>query len=244
MPTAYYTAASGVGRALAHFPRKVNRRVGVVGLGVGTLAAMGNPGDYFRFYEINDQVRRLALDRFWYIGDSAARIDIVLGDARLSMEQEPNQQFDILVLDAFRSDAVPVHLLTREAFEVYLRHLQPDGVIAVHISNRYLNLEPVITRTADHFALGAALIYHDKSHLNEDEGEEDDTTSSSDWILLTKNFEFLKLPAITEVSIARKTYPPKIGMWTDDASNLLQILDVKEDSWLGWLRRLSLIISP
>lgn len=240
MPTAYYTAASGVGRALAHFPRKANRRVGVVGLGVGTLAAMGNPGDYFRFYEINDQVRRLALDRFWYIGDSAARIDIVLGDARLSMEQEPNQQFDILVLDAFRSDAVPVHLLTREAFEVYLRHLQPDGVIAVHISNRYLNLEPVITRTADHFAMGAALIYHDKSRLDEEEGEEDETTSSSDWILLTKNLEFLKLPAITEVSTSRKTYSPKIGMWTDDASNLLQILDVKEDSWLGWLRQLSL----
>ena len=238
-PTTYYTSASGIARAMEHFPRKQNRRVGVVGLGVGTMAAWGKAGDYFRFYEINEQVQFLARNRFWYLGDSPAKIEIVLGDARLSMEREPDQRFDILVLDAFSSDAIPVHLLTREAFEIYLRHLQPDGAIAVHISNRYLNLEPIVTRTADHFALGAALIYNNVSYL-EDEDDENSSTFDSDWVLLTRNMDFLKLPAIAEAASARGDFSPKIGMWTDEESNLLQILDVDADSWLGWLRKLAL----
>jgi hypothetical protein len=240
-PTTYYTSASGISRAMAHFPRKQNRRVGVAGLGVGTLAAFGKAGDYFRFYEINDQVRLLAQNRFWYLVDSPARIEIVLGDARLSMEREPDQRFDILVLDAFSSDAIPVHLLTCEAFEIYLRHLRPDGVIAVNISNRYLNMEPVVTRTADHFSLGAALIYNNDSYLDyDDEDDENSAVFDSDWVLLSRNADFLKLPAIREASTSRGDYSPKIGMWTDDKSNLLQILDVDADSWLGWLRRLAL----
>ena len=193
-PTTYYSATSGIGRTLEHFPRHTNRRVGVVGLGAGTLAAWGRPGDTFRFYEINGQVERLARTRFSFLADSAATIEVVSGDARLSMEREPDQRFDVLALDAFSGDAIPVHLLTQEAFKICQRHVLPDGVIAVHISNRCLDLEPVVMRVADHFGYGAAVIA-DKASAQSSEG-----AFSSDWVLLTRNKEFLSLDAIAGVA--------------------------------------------
>ncbi|HEY3897939.1 MAG TPA: fused MFS/spermidine synthase [Chthoniobacter sp.] len=222
-PTTYYTPDSGVGLVMKHFPRHSNRRVGIVGLGAGTLAAYGRAGDCFRFYEINDDVRRLAESRFTFLKDTAATVEIAMGDARLSLEREKGQQFDILVLDAFNSDSIPVHLLTREAFEVYRRHLKPDGVIAVHISNRSVNLEPVLMLVARHFGYAAARI--------DDSPEEfvDDPAavlggSDSNWILLSSNKEFMNSKPIVEARTAPAEFSPAIRMWTDEDSSLLPLL--------------------
>src|SRR5213078_3014628 len=127
------------------------RRVGVLGLGCGTLAAYGRTGDTFRIYEINPLVLQLASAEFSFLRDTPAKVETVLGDGRLSLEREPSQQFDVLVMDAFSGDSVPVHLITREAFEIYFRHLKPGGILAVNITNRYLNLEPVMERAANAF---------------------------------------------------------------------------------------------
>jgi spermidine synthase len=128
--------------------RQPERRVGVIGLGVGTLAAYGRPDDVFRFYELNPAVTAIAQRAFTFLGDSSAHVELASGDARLRLQQEPAQNFDLLVLDAFSGDAIPVHLLTQEAFALYRRHLKPDGTLAVHVTNRYLNLGPLVMRTA------------------------------------------------------------------------------------------------
>ena len=150
-PTAYYGRGAGVGQALAELADRPNLRIGAVGLGVGTIATYARPGDTLRFYEINPDVIRIAREHFSFLADCQGECDVVLGDARLSLEKESPQHFDLLVLDAFSGDAVPAHLLTREAFEIYRRHLQPDGMIAVHISNRYLDLRPVLAGLAEQF---------------------------------------------------------------------------------------------
>jgi spermidine synthase len=146
-PTAYYARNSGVGLVLEGM-RQPERRVGVIGLGVGTLAAYGRPDDVFRFYELNPAVTAIAQRAFTFLGDSSAHVELASGDARLRLQQEPAQNFDLLVLDAFSGDAIPVHLLTQEAFALYRRHLKPDGTLAVHVTNRYLNLGPLVMRTA------------------------------------------------------------------------------------------------
>jgi SAM-dependent methyltransferase len=239
-PTSYYTSRSGIGRAMIHFPRQTNRRVGVVGLGAGTLAVWGRAGDYFRIYEINEEVERLARTRFSFLADSPARIDVVQGDARLSLEREPGQAFDVLALDAFSSDAIPVHLLTREAFEIYRRHLRPDGVLAVHVSNRCLNLEPIVLRAADHFHWRTSIVHDNKSDWEWDEDDELDEERihayASDWILLTSNEAFLNAPEIAEAARPPGEWSPRITMWTDEESNLFRILDLSDDAWLKWLR--------
>ena len=134
LPTAYYSPRSGIGLYLQNMARQDNRRIGIVGLGVGTIAIYGQPSDVIVFYEINPQVEMMARQYFSYLSQSKANIEIVLGDARLSMENEPPQKYDVLILDAFSSDSVPIHLLTKEAFEIYLKHLADDGVLAFHIS--------------------------------------------------------------------------------------------------------------
>jgi len=222
LPTSYYTSSSGIGRTMTQFARRP-RRVGIVGLGTGSMAVWSRTGDYFRFYEINDEVLRLARSRFWYLKDAAGKVDVILGDARLSLEREADQQFDVLVLDAFSSDAIPAHLLTREAFEIYQRHMAPDGVIAVHISNRYLNLQPIVLRLADHFGLDVAQI--DDNDVDErEEDEESSGAYSSDWVLLTKNTEFLELKSIADATSTREEFSPRIKMWTDEKSDLFRIL--------------------
>ncbi|MBN2508302.1 MAG: fused MFS/spermidine synthase [Verrucomicrobia bacterium] len=234
-PTSYYTPQSGIGRTMQHFPRATHRRVGVVGLGTGTMAAWGREGDEFRIYEINADVERLARERFFYLADSPARIEIVPGDARLSLEREPEQGFDILVLDAFSSDSIPVHLLTREAFALYLRHLKPDGVLAFHISNQYLDLEPVVRRAAEHFQLDIAVVHDDETWDAED--ELDTQSYATDWAILTRNAVFLALPAIAEAAGAVPDIPPHIRLWTDEHSSLLPILDLEPDTWPARVRR-------
>jgi len=202
---------------LDNFPRQQNRHIGILGLGVGTVAAFGRAGDRLRFYELNPEVWRIAREPFTYLSNCLGRVDVVLGDARLSMEREVAQQFDFLAMDAFSSDAIPVHLLTKEAFEIYLRHLKPDGVILVHISNRYLNLAPVVRNVAAHFDLKLAII---------DDGEGEEWWQyESTWVLLTRNKSLLDCPAIRDATSAPDKSAPIIPLWTDDYASLFPILD-------------------
>ena len=231
-PSSYYTSTSGIGRLLrAHKPGG-GRRVGAIGLGCGTLAAWGRSGDTFRFYEINHDVAHLATNTFTYLKDSKAKTELVMGDARLSMELEANQQYDVIVLDAFSSDAIPVHLLTLEAFDHYQRHLKPDGAIAVHVSNRYLDLHPVVYRIADKIGFPAITI-DDNDTAYEDAG-----FYGSDWIIMTRNQVLLQQPLIRDVTKETVEFPARIMYWTDERSDLLSILASEEGSFLRWLQGL------
>ncbi len=143
-PTAYYGRQSGVGQTLAELADRESLRVGIVGLGVGTLATYARGGDEYKFYEINPQVVDVAKERFSFLSDAGGRADVIIGDARLTLEHQRKQSLDLLVLDAFSGDSVPTHLLTRESFQLYRRHLASNGAIAVHVSNRYLDLAPLV----------------------------------------------------------------------------------------------------
>jgi protein-L-isoaspartate O-methyltransferase len=231
-PSSYYTSTSGIGRLLrAHKPGG-GRRVGAIGLGCGTLAAWGRSGDTFRFYEINHDVANLATSTFTYLKDSKAKTELVMGDARLSMEREADQQYDVIVLDAFSSDAIPVHLLTLEAFDHYQRHLKPDGAIAVHVSNRYLDLHPVVYRIADKIGFPAITI-DDNDTAYEEAG-----FYGSDWIIMTRNQVLLQQPLIRDVTKETVEFPARIMYWTDERSDLLSILASEEGSFLRWLQGL------
>ena len=173
--------------------------------------------DYLRIYEINPEVKQLALSRFSYVGHSPARVEIALGDARLSMEREPAQHFDLLVLDAFSSDAIPVHLLTKEAFQIYQRHLNTNAIIAIHVSNHYLDLQPVVTNLARAFDYKLALIDYEET-------DEEWWLYSSTWILLTHDATILNFPAIQSASLSLNSSDAKIPLWTDDFTSLFQIL--------------------
>jgi hypothetical protein len=216
LPAAYYAPSSGVGVTMRYFPRQTNRRIGVVGLGVGTIAGYAQPGDYLRFYEINPKVVELARTRFHFLPDCKGQVEVVLGDARLSMENEAPQDLDILVLDAFSGDAIPVHLLTRECFEMYLGHCREDAVIAVHISNRHLDLRPVMKKLAEHFGLRAIKIEDTKA---------DAATQKYDsvWILLTRNDEFIRRGNLGGLVPSHRS-GPGFHLWTDDETSLFPIL--------------------
>jgi hypothetical protein len=231
-PSSYYTSTSGIGRLLRTHRPDGGRRVGAVGLGSGTLAAWGRPGDTFRFYEINHDVARLATTTFTYLKDSQAKTELVMGDARLSMEREPDQQYDVIILDAFSSDAIPVHLLTLEAFDHYQRHLKPDGAIVVHVSNRYLDLHPVVYRIADKIGFPAVTI-DDNDTAYEDAG-----FYGSDWIIMTRNTALLEQPLIKDLTSPPVEHPTRIPYWTDDRSDLLSLLSSEEGSFLRWLQGL------
>jgi hypothetical protein len=213
-PTTYYGRRSGVGLAL-RFCCDGRKRVGIIGLGTGTLAAYGKPGDSFRFYEINPQVIAVANSWFTYLKQSPAKSEIILGDARLSLEGESSQQFDVLAADAFSGDAIPVHLLTKEAFAVYFRHLKPDGILVVHTSNTYLNLAPVVKMLAEDADYATRLIASDEDASM--------MISSSDWVLVTRNQEFLNKPE-TFAGSQTIEVPARLRLWTDDYNNLYQIL--------------------
>jgi len=215
-PLTYYCTASGVGRLLRATEQGPPRRIGVVGLGCGTLAAYGRAGDVFRFYEINPLVPAIAGSQFSYLRDSAARVEIVLGDGRLMLEREPPQNFDVLVMDAFSGDSVPVHLITREAMRTYLRHLKPQGVLAAHISNKYLDLEPVLERAAAAFGRTALLVDYE-------EDDDDVECFSSTWVLVMGESARQRLSRA--FSDARLLKPrPGFRPWTDDFSSIFGIL--------------------
>jgi MFS family permease/SAM-dependent methyltransferase len=217
MLTTYYTETSGIGAAI-HSKEDHPLRVGVVGLGTGTIAAYGRAGDSYRFYDIDANVIHIAHSEFTFLDDSAARTETALGDARLTLEREPPQGFDVLAVDAFSSDAIPVHLITREALQAYLRHMKPDGIIAFHVSNRFLDLIPVVARLAAELKLHAVLI--------SDDPEDEDKTirSRSDWVLVSRDPQVLEADAIVEAGAAPAEDRPGWRTWTDDYSNLIQIL--------------------
>lgn len=222
--TTYYVEDSGVGLLLLNHPKhRQNLRVGVLGLGVGTLATYAQAGDVYRFYEINPVVVRLAEGEggyFTFLSDSQADMTVVEGDARISLEQElaagQKQNFDVLVLDTFSSDSIPVHLVTKEAFALYLDQLAPDGVIAAHISNRHLDLRPVFWQLAQKFGLEIVQVNRPASS--------DDNGFPSEWILLARDPASLEISAIKSHAVSFEGYTTAIKLWTDDYSNLFQIL--------------------
>ncbi|KAF0109755.1 MAG: ferrichrome ABC transporter permease [Chloroflexi bacterium] len=223
LPTAYYTGTGGGGLAILNHPDRSNgMHVGVLGLGIGTLSAFGLPGDVYRFYEINPTVINLALGEggyFSYLTDSQAEIEVISGDARLSLEQElasgGSQEYDILILDVFSSDSIPVHLLDKEAFEVYLERLQPDGILALHLTNQYLDLVPVAWTLADHFNLNRILI--------RDPGDKI-AGFPSIWMLMARDPSLLADPDLQTRAEPMDGYVSNIRLWTDDYNNLFQIL--------------------
>ena len=214
-PSTYYTRDSGIGRVIESLhPSLTPLKVGIIGLGAGTIAAYGAPGDVYRFYDINPAVVNIARNVFTYLKDSDAKIEIALGDARLSLEREPPQNFDVLAIDAFSSDAIPVHLITSEALSVYEHHMKPTGIIAFHVTNRYLDLAPIVEALATAHGLAAVEI-HD-SGLGA-------LANSSDWVLVARDPAVLKKPLIAE---AAKPITPHRDwrLWTDDFNNLFQVL--------------------
>ena len=222
LATSYYGDRSGIGLAILKHPRRAaGLKIGVVGLGVGTVAAYAHSGDTVRFYDINPEVVRLSLGPhriFTYLADCTGNVEVVQGDARLSLERElargQPQRFDVLAIDAFSSDSIPVHLLTREALAVYLAHLaRPDGILAVHISNRYLNLQPVVKGLADSLELDASLV----------DLESDGASWGSTWILLSPDDDVLQRSGIDDDAVGLEVEKP-VRLWTDDYSNLFQVL--------------------
>jgi hypothetical protein len=230
-PVSYYGPDSGVGVAMTHHPRRREGalRIGVIGLGTGTMAVYGRQGDYIRFYEINPLVLELSDKYFTYRKDSPANIEVVLGDARVLMEVErqrgESQQFDVLVVDAFSSDAIPVHLLTRECFQTYRYHLQQDGILAVHITNRYFDLSPIVRNL---IIPGPqqnlqALWFHDL-------GNGSLRTDRTDWVLMTANQQFLADPGVQDHVTPWNDPVPPPKFWTDDYSNLFSLIHERSNN--------------
>jgi SAM-dependent methyltransferase len=214
LPTTYYGPNTGVGLTIRERGKTRAIRVGVIGLGTGTIAAYGRLGDYYRFYEINPLVLRLAHTEFSFLPDCKAKVDVAMGDARLSLERESPENFDVLAVDAFSSDSIPVHLLTLEAMLLYFSHLRPDGVLAVHISNRYLDLEPVLAGETRATGKVARVV----------DTDDDDTQDvfAATWVLITSpasGFHGEELKNSTEIGSHRT-----VRLWTDDYSNLFRIL--------------------
>lgn len=215
-PTSYYGVWSGWGRAVKYVQKHAAARVGMVGLGAGVSAAYGRSGDLFQFYEINPLDYAIATTWFTYLRDCSAEHPVLFGDARLTMEQLPSQQLDLLGLDAFASDSIPVHLLTREAFALYFRHLKPGGILAVHVSNRYLNLTPIVALNARDLGKASLLVT--------DDGEEESYLTSSDWVLVTADPAVFAHSEFQSSGSERVNPKPGLRPWTDDFSNLYQIL--------------------
>jgi spermidine synthase len=217
--TTYYAESSGVGLAINALPEGP-RRLGLVGLGTGSLCTYGRKGDYLRIYEINPDVEQLARTHFKYLDYCQAEVEIAMGDARLVMEREVEagkaQRFDLLALDAFSSDAIPVHLLTKEAFALYLKQIKPGGVLAIHISNRYLDLEPVVQKLAAHYGLHVATI--------SDDNAPDWWVYSTTWMLVTANKDFLAHETIKAAAEPDDATKKDLPLWTDDFASLYAIM--------------------
>jgi hypothetical protein len=228
-PGTYYARTSGVGRAIEARQAAGPVRLGVVGLGVGTLSAYGRAGDTVRFYELDPDVLALAKNYFSYLPSAPSNLEFVIGDARLSLERElargQRQGYDVLALDAFSSDSIPVHLITREAIDLYMQHLAPDGILAVHISNRFLDLKPVLANIAQSLGLKARLVSDSPSGSG--------SASMTDWVLIARTeapFAHELLDGATPIEPN-----PSFSLWTDQFNNLL---DVLKSSPLEELRRL------
>jgi len=214
LPTTYYSPDGGAGKAMQIALVDGPKRIGVIGLGVGTLVTYGRKDDYFRLYEIDPLVIDIAHKNFSYLSRTAAKTEIVLGDARLQLELEPAQQLDVLVVDAFSGDSVPIHLLTYEAFAQYFRHLKPQGVLAVHITNRFLDLRPVVKTAADHFQKEVRLV--------DAVGQPEKLVLRSRWALISSDPAFFQNPLLgsaTNISPQANFRP-----WKDDYSSIVAVM--------------------
>lgn len=221
-PTTYYTPTSGFGRAVnlqrELAPRTNNtQRIGMIGLGVGTVAAYCRAGDICRIYEINAEVERLARTHFTYLADAKGKVEVIIGDARLSLEREASNQFNVLAVDAFSGDSIPMHLITQEAVRVFMGQVASNGIVAYHVSNRFLNLPPVLAEIAEKEKLAGVVV--------EDPAQSDNTLhSSSTWVLLARSAETFKGMGDAAVPLARTPGSP---LWTDDFNNLLSVVKWK-----------------
>ncbi len=214
-PTSYYGPDSGIGVAFTALDSRNPRRVGAIGLGTGTIAAYAHEGDEFTFYEINPLVVQIAQKDFTFLRDSKAHLSFELGDARLTLERRPPQHLDLLAVDAFSSDSIPVHLLTLEAFELYFRHLKPDGILAVHISNRHLYLEPVVAAAAEKLGKDAVLIESPSDRTNE--------IFLARWVLLANHGTLQQFPSVEKAGDPA-TPLARVKLWTDSYSSLFAVL--------------------
>ena len=219
IPISYFANHTGMGKTLLYFQNKPDARVGIIGMGVGVVAAYAKPGHYYRFYEINQHVEDVAREYFTYLADCEGKCDVVIADGRLALERElaggNSQQFDVLALDAFSGDAPPVHLLTSEAFDIYLKHLKPDGIIVVNITNRYIDLAPVIREVAKKNNMGVTRVTteHEPKRL----------LYHTDFMMISKNQDFLaKNPPDLIAEYVQPEY--EVPLWTDKYSNLFSIL--------------------
>jgi spermidine synthase len=212
-PTSYYGPNSGGGLVLNKF-HGLPQKIGIVGLGAGTLATYAKQGDDYRIYEINPLIIDIAKSKFTFLRDSKAHIDIVLGDGRLSLERESSQNFDALIIDAFSGDAIPRHLLTVEAFALYFHHLKPNGILAIHISNTHLELAPIVKLAADYYKKEARVIYSDAIP--------EKGVGIAEWALVGEPSLFVTHPfqKIAKPISLDKT----LRIWTDDYSSLYKIL--------------------
>ena len=216
----YFSRTSGYGRVFASLP-PAPRRVGVIGLGAGALAVYARKGDVFRFYELDPQVAAVATTEFSFLRDAPAQMDIVLGDGRLSLEREPPQNYDVLAIDAFSGDSIPMHLITREAMALYVKHLKPNGVIVFQATNRFVDIAPVVERLAAELGLTAVLVSDqpDSSYENKHEY----WNSSTDQIIVTRDKALLDAEPVKS-GAQPLAVRPDFRVWTDDFYNLLQVL--------------------
>jgi spermidine synthase len=220
-PTSYYSEGSGVDLAIRRHPRRLANetlQMGVVGLGTGTIAALSHPGDRLKFFEIDPLVIDISRQYFTYLRDARGRVEIVTGDARLSLEREMTleqnvQTYDVIAVDAFSGDSVPVHLLTREMFALYDRALRPDGILALHVSNRYLDLRPVVHGAVVERGMKLVQVVTADNAMTR--------AIASTWLLATRNEPFVA--ALAE-SGEQTPHPPRKIVWTDDFSSLLTVL--------------------
>ena len=226
--TSYYNPMSGFGRMMQIEQRKLHLKVGITGLGAGVTAGFCRAGDTYRFYELNPLVLSIAQTWFTFLADCPGDKQVYLGDGRLNLERQESQQFDVLAMDAFSSDSVPVHLLTKEVFGLYARHMKPDGVLAINVSNRYLNLVPIVTGNANANGMTVVLV--------EDEGKGEEFYAATSWMLCSRDSKFFDDPLFNTVDPTtheKETTRPKLDLkirpWTDDYSNLFQILKKRGD---------------
>jgi len=215
IPTSYFGVNSGINRAIRAKGDKGPIRIGILGLGAGVTASLARPGDTLHYYEINPLIRQIANTEFTFFPSCPANKDILMGDGRLVLERLPGENLDVLAMDAFSSDAVPMHLLTREAYQIYLRHLKPDGVLIFNISNRYLDLEPVVSQAGREFGFSGITVV--------DEGETQNYYVSSTWMILSRDPAIFNHPYLQDSTVAPMRIDPGFRAWTDDYSDIVHI---------------------
>jgi len=224
MATSYYSVGSGIGHALTYqrllknqAPFNQGLRVGVIGLGSGTIATLTENGDFLRFYEIDPDIHKIARKYFSYLDNAKAAIDVTIGDGRLKLTQAlkiGSENYDVLAIDAFNGDAIPVHLLTLEAMQIYLSHLAPNGILAFHVSSRYIDLYPPLQALASKLNLYAFITYNDEDRSN--------AIYTSEWVLITRRPE---LGAYLYQEKALSFHAERMeNIWTDDFNYLLSVI--------------------